>query len=264
VRFPPTDRLTSRPVSRSASRPTPRPWHAATHLAPVALAVWPVALDRLDRARVLPPQLEPVVVRHAGDDVAMASIVGFYHHGFRFRAVPFVTMSGGQVDIRLHVQERGNGDTGVFFLDTMIDSPWALLPRLLWSLPGRRAPVVMATESTAARDRLRWRAGAGSLAVELELETGRRATGLPTSAEIGAPSITDPMVGWFLRRSGRLARLSVWHHDLALRAATLTGPATRAGPLEALGLVAPGAPPLAAFVGREADFEVHTPPTRVP
>lgn len=234
-------------------RPTVRPWHAVTVLDDFALVTW--TTDREALAAHLPAGFEPLPVTLDGTTSAAVSLVAFVERDFRFRGLPFARLTCGQVDYRAYVT-RGD-ESGVLFLGTTLDSRLAAIPRVLWSMSMRRAPVdVHGRWIDGALDRLDVRADDDHHGARVSLR-GVEATTTPPSDAL-EPALTDPLVGWYARRNGRVARMSVWHEELRLEPAAVEHATSTL--LAGLGLIDEGQPPAIALVTPSTVFDVHTPP----
>jgi hypothetical protein len=257
-------------------RPQPRWWHATTKLHDFALITYRVQTDHLRRC--LPAEFEPTVF--AFDDGSQGSLVSaavFSFQDFAFRALPWVSLSCGQVDYRTY----GNlgGDRGVWFFGTSVDSPLVALPRLVWQMPWHRGHIrIESSWEGAEAGRLRLLAlGDGAALCDLGL-TGEKADRVDGLADIDETIevLTHPTVGWFARgrrarlsigrihadQPSRIGRYSVWHEPMAPERADVRY--ARFSVFENLGLVPPVAEPHSALVQHRVCFDVHTPPQQCP
>ena len=245
-------------TSFEGTEPPPKRWcHATTTLQHFVIVSYRVDLDALRDH--LPVGVEPR--RFLFDDGSVGGLVSsvlFIDRDFRFRFMPLVRASFGQVNYRAYVSVRDQD--GVWFFGTSLDSPWVAVPRFLWQMPWHYdhlwinatwgdQPRVWATMAG------RW--GAGHLDA---IGTGSRLDRLDGFAD-GTETLrvlTHPMIGWYRRRDGRVASYNIWHQVCDL--AVLHANAARFAVFESLGLVAPGAPVHSVLGQASIEFHVHTPP----
>jgi uncharacterized protein YqjF (DUF2071 family) len=234
--------------------PPRRPWHAFAwldHFAIVSYLVDPARLDAL-----LPDGLTADRVDVDGSRVGVVSAVSCVDRDFHFRALPWVTMSAGQIDYRAYVTD---GDRrGVWFFGASLDSPLVVVARRLWSMPWHRDRVTI-DAAWLGRDlgHLRLSAGPAWGRAELEL-TGSVAPDADPLASRAA--VTDPLLGWYAPRPDRLHRYQVWHPPLDLRPARVAR--ARHEVFIGLGLVDDDQSPISALVQPTVALDVQTPPRR--
>ena len=242
----------------SRTRPSPRWTHASTGLEDFAIVTWAVDPERL--ARVLPTGFE-IDVR---DGCALLSAVAFLDDDFHFRAAPWPKISCGQVNYRAYV--RRDGESGVWFFGTSLDSIVVTVPQLVWKMPWHRDRVrIDADWGDAGCGSWRLAATGGWGAASIALTgAGRPYEPPPGFADADEVSelLLDPFIGWYPRRDGSgVARYSVWHEPLELEQATVVD--ARCQVFTDLDLIDAGQAPVSAGVQRRVHFDVHTPPTRV-
>lgn len=258
-----------------ADRP-PRRWHHAStrleHCLRVVYRADPVAVRR-----AVAPGFEPSVFRFDdGSTAALVCAVAFVNHGFAFRCLPWLRVSGGQIDYAAYGSMAG--ERGVWFFGSSLDSRFVLLPRLAWRMPVHFDRVRV--EGDAGRVRVTSTGSWGTSSCDVEV-TGTVVGRLDGFGDADATTeiLSVPVVGWFARRSWRpwrrsirpdhsraeapaVARFSVWHDGEAAQACVVRH--ARFSVLEDLGLVGPADEPHAALFHPHIDFDVHTPPRRQP
>ncbi len=228
-----------------------------------AICTFAVPVERL--ARLLPPYLEPEVVRmDDGTERALVSAVTFRNVDFHVGFAPCVRLIAEQTNFRAYV--RRGGQQAVYFFGTTLGSPFVLIPKLVWRLPwayGRHD----CTFDFDASGRCREYAWSATSAHGVETLRARgtgvgvgRIDGFADEATTAAV-LTHPLVGFVRRSDGADATYSVEHERLALERAEAQE--ARFELFERLGLVAPGASPHSLLVMPRTRFVVRLPPRRV-
>lgn len=237
-------------------RPPRRPWHAVSTLEDFGIVTWSCDPDRL--GALLPAGLTPVVLDDGtGVERAFVSVVAFRTRRFRFRGLPFISMSSTQVDHRAYV--RRDDERGVWSMGTSLAHRFVWVAQKLWSMPWHRTAHLSINASwdgdrctsMRIRDCSRW----GELHVEL---SGAPSPSTPSVLE--SPMLADPTVAWYQRRDCALARYSVWHEPLDLQPIGVQHASCQ--PFVRLGAIDPGQQPVGALVTRRSVFDLHTPPRR--
>lgn len=239
-------------------RPPRRAWHSATFLDRFAITTWAVAPDRL--TAILPDGFEPERFEVDEREVALVSSVSFVDRDYRFRFAPFVKMACGQINHRCYV--RRHGEPGVWFVGTSLDHPLVGVAQVLWSMPWHREPIETSASVTAGvvTDlRVRVIGDWGDTAVDA-VDGG---AGFAAPPALRSPLVTDPLVGWYPRRDGRLGRYTVWHPPLGPELVALRPVEAWSAPFERLGLTERDQPPLGVTALPSCAFDVHTPPRRL-
>lgn len=244
-------------MAATGTRPPSRPWHATTRLDHFAIVSYAVDPRRL--ARCLPEGIEPdllPVEAGTGRPTAVVSAVAARNHRFRFRGLPFVTLSAGQVDYRAYVTV--GGEHGVWFFGASLDTPLVAVARRLWAMPWHRATVTVDGVWTGHEVERLSLSGDGAWGAA-DVALGPAGSQPDPLAPYG--EVTDPLVGWYRAGDGDdVRRYSVWHPPLDLRPAAVER--ARFQVFTELGLVEPDQPPLSALVQRQVDLDVQTPPRR--
>lgn len=242
-----------------SNRPPKRWHHAEVTLRDFGIVTW-----RTDPA-VLNSLLPDGWTADLRDGGAFVSMVAFRDDRFRFRGVPVITMSCGQVNYRAYVR-RGD-ETGVWFFGFSLDSPLAAIPRLVWKMPWNRTHLDIAIEPVAhtpAESVWTVRAtGAWGVATITARIGGDPVESLPGfDGPVTSEILHDPFVGWYQRRNRPdVGRYTVWHEPLELVSACAE--TARCSVFENLGLVSADQHPVQVGVTRSTRFDVHTPPRTV-
>ncbi|MTD55813.1 DUF2071 domain-containing protein [Amycolatopsis pithecellobii] len=239
-------------------RKAPRWYHATTELDDFAIVSYRV--DPAGLARHLPAHVVPETFTFEdGTTAALISAVAFKDRDFRFRGLPAVTMSCGQINYRAYV--RAYGTTGVWFFGTSLDHALVAIPRTVWGMPWTRSRIGI----SSAPDR--WRMSASDVSGESHCELV--ATGEPLGALDGFPDVdrmlrllTHPTDGWYRRRAGGVGHYSIWHDVMAPNPYQVVS--ARLTFFEQLGLIEPTSLPHSALVQPTVHFDIHTPPRRMP
>ena len=245
------------------ARPRPRRrWlDAVTTLENFALVTFDV--DPAALAATLPPPLTPEVRRlDDGRERGFVSAVSFRDVDFRFGGAEAVRASFFQTNYRAYIIDA-DGRRAVYFFETTLDSPLAIIPRRLWGMPwfGGRT-LIEATWDRDACTAYRHSCAGERNAADVELVGTRegldRLDGF-ADLEDAQLVLTHPLDGYYARPDGRLGRYSVWHERLRLT----IGRSARAryGVFERLGLVASNAEPHSVLLQRSVEFDVLLPPS---
>jgi len=237
-------------------RLAPRWHHAGTWLDDFAIISWVV--DREAVAAVLPDGVNPI--ERAGG--TLISAVAFRDRDFHFRFASWPRLSCGQVNYRAYVTFQGQ--PGVWFFTTALDSMLVRVPRTLWQMPWRRVSIdISSSGQVDALDSWNMTCNGGGGNAKLSLVGTRRPLAVPTgfADRADADELFDPINGWYERSSeGSIGHYSVWHEPLVLEEAELAG-TPDVSVFEDLGLM-DSARFHSAGVQRSVFFEVHTPPTK--
>lgn len=175
----------------------------------VAITTFAVEPARL--AARLAPGVEPREVAIGGRAAALVSAVSFVARDLRHGRLPWPRVTCGHVDYRAYVFHQG--EPAVWFLGAEMDSRLAGVPRRLWGMPWRRAPVSIQSHDGAGY------AVRGSGALHA-VPSDAPVDGIEgfTSVAHAADVLVNPCVGLYHWR-GRIGRYEVGHPRLEPRAA---------------------------------------------
>jgi hypothetical protein len=236
-------------------QPRPRWFHARTELDDFAIVSYRVAAEAL--ARHLPEGFTPAKMDFDDGPGALISAVAFRDRDFRFRFLPPVAISCGQINYRAYVTAYGKA--GVWFFGTRLDHPVVAIPQHLWGMPWRRDRIRV--EADWQGEPARWRLEAGDARCEAVESSGTptRLDGFAGEAD-WLDRLTHPTEGWYRRRDGRVGVYSIWHPPMRPR--YLTATSARFPLFERLGLITAETAPHSVLAQPELHFDIHTPPRR--
>lgn len=264
------DAATQNPTTHSPDfegtpRPGRRPWHATTELDHFLIVTYRVPTDALQTA--LPREFTPE--KFVFDDAtggSLVSAVPFLDRHFRFRGMPLISLSCGQVNYRAYVTYEGR--KGVFFFGTSLDSALVRIPQVLWRMPWHGDRVEVSESSGIVRFSATGAWGAGKLEARITPEVLGRLDGFADAFQT-AEILTHPMIGWY-QRTGETSRKStkyklgsyqVWHCPVEARICEPTHSSFAV--FEDLGLITSGQIPHSVLYQPSIHFDVLMPPRKL-
>ena len=215
-----------------------------SELCGLTVVTWAVAPERLTRHVPDGFSLELL------EGKALISAVTFANRRFRPHWLP-VGLSLGQTNYRVYV--RREGQRGVLFVGTAIDTSAVFIPRRLWRMPWQKARYRFAPGSVTATGAWGMRL---SYSVEGPVET---LPGFASLAE-GLTVLTQPWVGYYQGSNSRIGRYTIWHAPYRARCMAVNE--ARFDLLDALDIV-PYDDQLAvhsALYEAQTTYHVHLPP----
>jgi len=222
----------------------------------ISFAVEPEAL-----AKHLPAGFEPeIYIFSNGSRKSLVSAVTFRDLDFRFRACPWPKFSFGQTNYRAYALYQGKRIA--WFFGTSLATPFVLIPRHLWLLPWHHADMHFDTSwngDVCSKYELTTKAAWGDAEVELE------GTSDPVGVLDGFNDdedanviLTHPLLGYYVRRDGKVGTYGVWHDRLKMT----RGLAHKAkfDVFTKLGLCGADSVPHSVLLQRDTEFTIMLPP----
>ncbi len=175
------------------------------------LTVTTYAVDPARLRALIPPEFELELIE-LDEPRALVSAVSFLNTEFGLVRVPGPKQSMGQTNYRVYIK-RGP-KRAVWFLGTTIDTPFVLVPRLLWRMPWQRGRYRFDTQaSDGGYDKFRIEVQ-GAWPMRLEVEDLKAPIGaLPgfRDASEAMDVLTQPYVGFYGRKGRGIGRYTIWH-----------------------------------------------------
>jgi hypothetical protein len=207
----------------------------------------------------LHPRFEPFCIDVDGQQHALVSVVTFRDQGFRLAKMRHPGFSFGQTNYRAYVTDKQTGEDVAWFLGTVLDSPFVVVPRLVWKMPWHRGRMSFSTED----GRLAVRTTSSWAAADLVIENpGAKVEALLgfDDLERGLEILTHPTTAFYSRLDRRLGSYKIWHD--AMHAVTGKCVRARFDLLDTVGLVpfAEQSTPHSVLMQDAIDFAIILPP----
>ncbi len=230
--------------------------HASTHLDDFVIISYRVDTEKL-RSH-LPEGIEPSVFTFSdGTTGSLVSAVLFLDRDFAFRFMPLIRLSCGQVNYRAYVNV--NGEDGVWFFGTSLDSKLVMIPQRLWKMPWHRDIIKITTTDSTWKMESQGNWGGASVSLTA---TGNVLSCLDGFTDVDETIciLTHPMAGWFMRTDNKVGKYTVWHEVFDLLPMEVNH--AHFDVFERLGLVDSSTAVHSALMQKTIHFDVHTPPKR--
>lgn len=229
-------------------------------------AIITYAVDAVRLANLVPRRFRLLTVPVEGREKGFLSVVALQGSDFTSAVYPFPRFSMGQVNYRTYIIDQVTGESGIWFLGSVLDSWTSTIPRFLWKLPWHSGRIsfscnydqlggvyrnyAMTAESVWAP---------ASLSLVQNSDEVFSFPGFPDE-ETALVCFTHPLAGFYRRLDDKLGLVRVWHERLLVRPARLE--AAQFNLLSRLKLVSPDRQllPHSVLVDHRNEFTIYLPP----